>query len=211
LSLSLETRRAEREKWIRTVEELADRRRGLLATAAYEIETVDLASTIEAKHAHDERLRALIGDAWPRPLVRLDGGNFVVETNRGHLRRLRWKSFNPARSTGMAGELADAFNAGAGTELVRDDITGVLAELLLLERPSDPAVRGVFERHMPEGTSAETMQAGIDAMLARILEFDPDLRAERWTFDIPLREAVRTAAAWAAQENTGHAPVAQAP
>jgi hypothetical protein len=168
---------------------------------AYGIESIDLPSTAAAKSAHDERLRALLGDRTPRPLARVEGGGFVVETNGGHLRRLRWSSFHFPRYNGLSAELADAFNSGAGTDLDRDNIGVIIAELSLLEHPNDYNAFDVVAANMPAGMPTASIHAGIDAMLAKILEIDPDHQAERWTFDVPLREAVRTAAAWAVQES----------
>jgi hypothetical protein len=87
-----------------------------------------------------------------------------------------------------------------------DKIGLIISELQLIEHLGDEAARAVFARHAPEITTPEAIHAGIDTVLARIVELDPNLRAERRVLDVPLREAVRAAAAWSVSETGATAP-----
>jgi carboxyl-terminal processing protease len=206
VDMDIEVRRARWEKWKSEGESLANRWNELVRTGRHAIEPVDIAPTREARAAHDERLRDRLEGRIPDPIARLEGGGIVVETAHGHLRRLRWTSFPFHRYTALAAELAAAFNAGAGTEMGSDKIGLIISELQLIEHLGDEAARAVFARHAPEITTPEAIHAGIDTVLARIVELDPNLRAERRVLDVPLREAVRAAAAWSVSETGATAP-----
>jgi carboxyl-terminal processing protease len=210
-SLNIATRRAEWESWSRAAVELADRRRGLVDASRHAAEPVDIAETAEAIRRHDDRLRVLLAGAEPAPIARIAGGGLIVGTDAGRLRRLRWTTFPYHRYTGFAGDLADAFNAGAGTHLERDEFALILSELRLEEHPNDTVVRETFARHLPEGTPQESIQSGVEAMVQRAVELDPNQRADRAVFDIPLREAARIAAEWARFEAGEGAPAVEAP
>jgi hypothetical protein len=74
----------------------------------------------------------------------------------------------------------------------------VLESIALLDQKNDAAVTACFAEHLKfANTDRAALVKGIDAVILRIVELDGDLCAPRPRLDIPLREALRTAAVWA--------------
>ena len=196
-SLRLDARRSEWDK--NRAEQLARLRvrRQLAAQAAFATDPLEIALLQPELAAHQAKLRAATGEDGKTLLHHLQHGMFTVETDRGHLRRLRLEAIDFREFSGNAAELAAAFSAGAGVAATPEEIRLVLQDLALLEHKTDDAVLDCFAKRIAGGKLEKTaVTLGAEALFDRVAMIDEEMLRERPGLDVPLRECLRLAADW---------------
>ncbi len=176
------TERARREELRRT-------RRALAVNDAFPSETVDLPAIANAAAASDAALRAQAATSF---------ASVVVETETRRARKLRASQIDFTRFSGDSAALATAFARGAGRAPDPALVSEALRDFTLQTERSPLAWRACFRtRLVTSEWSEEQLDRGLAALLAALPDIDPELKRERTALDIPLREALRLAAAWA--------------
>ena len=161
-------------------------RRANFLTEPYEIKAVQL-----ARETHEAKLRAASTGS------RLRQGSFLVETDRGHLRKLRLDAVDFFNYSGDTQELATAFTSGSGSATSPAAVDVFVRNISLLEHKTDAAILAAA-RSLPNGTvDAGAVLRGTEALLVRLTELDEEMLRERPALDVPLRESLRLAAEWA--------------
>lgn len=180
-------------------EELRRTRRALAASAAPSLEAVELAMIAAGRAASDAALRA-------HPAT----SSFavaMVETDKRRARKLRASQVDFSRFSGDTAALAEAFARGAGRAVDPGAIGGALREFILQTERSPLTWRRCFSGRLTEPDwSAEQIDRGLAALLAALPEIDPELKREHVALDIPLREALRLAAAWSEDASSASSP-----
>jgi len=185
------------QRWVdqRTAQERARRtRRALAQNVAFPTEPFEIKAVQSARETHEARLRAV--DGGP-PLRQLRDGAFLVETDRGHLRKLRLDAIDFQNYSGDTEGLATAFSGASGHPVNVEAIGRLLQELSLLEHRNDAAVLAAAGKLTGEKPVEDASRRGTEALLSRLTEIDHELILERPALDVPLRESLRLAAAWA--------------
>ncbi|MBL9215488.1 MAG: hypothetical protein JNG83_08440 [Opitutaceae bacterium] len=191
-SLQLDVRQQELREQRAVYRQLRRTRLELSAAAVYADEPVELVAVRAAREAREQRLR---GSA--RPLLhRLHRGAFIVESDRGHLRPLPLTSLRFRDHDADAPTLAAAFTEAGGPPLAEEAAAKLLVRCSLLERVTEAGL--LAEARSAAGAAPEEqLRRGLEGLLRRMTELNPELRRERRALDIPLREGLRLAAAWA--------------
>jgi len=187
--------------WEKTLDELKDARqarRELSEKAAFATQPLEVPGVKAALEAHQGKLRALQPVGGRPPLHRLYQGTFLLETDQGRLRDLRIQDIDILSLLGDSDTLAEAFSKGSGQPVTPAQLRAMLEQLALLEKKTGEAMRPVTAQFVPHDPDSSAARRGIEAMLLRITELEPQLREERPGLDIPLRESLRLAARWAA-------------
>lgn len=196
-SLKLEDRSA---RWIehRTALERARRdRRAITQKESYPVRAYEIDAVQSARETHEAKLRS--GNADGQPVIgRLRQGSFVIETERGHLRKLRMDEIDFQNYSGDAVVLAAAFSAATGTTASAAAITTFLEELSLLEHKTDIPVLAAARKISAATLTEESTRHGTEALLTRLTELDGEMKRERPGLDVPLRESLRLVSEWAA-------------
>jgi carboxyl-terminal processing protease len=198
-SLQLAKRRKDRADETALREALRRERRSLLDAAAFPNEPVEIAAVRSVLAASESRMRQPLPDGTPRS-GHLHGGTYCGELPGGRPSEIRLDAIDFRRFSGDVGPLAKAFSAGCGRPTDDATIAGILVELSLIEKRTDDAVFARFARNLggpPVDRAA--LGRGIDAFLRGLTGIDSDLLRERPALDVPLRESLRLAAAWAAR------------
>lgn len=173
-------------------------RRKLSATDRWPTQAFDLAMLAPDQAAHEAKLRALKTADGTSPAHHLVGDAFFIENEAGRLEDVSLEQFDFRRYYGDAETLAAAFGAGAGRSVAPGDVRAALIELQLLEVRTGDAALAVLNQRVANGAlAAEQLRAGTERLLDRAVELDGGFRAERPRLDVPLRECLRLALAWA--------------
>jgi len=180
------------------LESYRNERRVLAGTSAFPVRSVEIAAVQTAIDAHRAHLGALTGGNGSSSLNHLDRGAFITRTTENLLRQIWLDQINFNRSSGDADVLANVFAQASGVPATAAEFGVVLESIALLDQKNDAAVTACFAEHLKfANTDRAALVKGIDAVILRIVELDGDLCAPRPRLDIPLREALRTAAVWA--------------
>ncbi len=198
-SLTLATREAELAD---RLGELAARRREWLAWSrdeAWSIETVEVDVVDSARAAHAAAVRTRLASASPVDLLR--SRHALCLADDGAAREIPLGHIDFASFVADAPLLAPAFAAGSGREVDVSRLALVLRGIAGLERRDYGEILRVLGEHLPdhEGWSEHEREAGFAGMLAALPGLDVRLQARPRPVDVPLREAVRLAAAWASR------------
>ncbi len=198
---SLQLAKRRKDKAAETVlrETLRRERRLLLDAAAFPGEPVETEAVRSVLAASENRMRQPLPDGTPRS-GHLHGGVYCGELPGGRPCEIHLDAIDFRRFSGDAGALARAFSAGYGRPTDDATIAGILVELGLIEKRTDDAVFACFARNLggPPADRAALVK-GVDAFLRGLTEIDGELLRERPALDVPLRESLRLAAAWAAR------------
>lgn len=121
----------------------------------------------------------------------------MVETDGGNLRKLRLDMIDFQTFSGDTEALALAFSNGAGHPASAADMAIFLREISLLEHKTDMTVLATARRISSGTLDEDAVRRGTESLLHRLTELNGDMLRERPGLDIPLRESLRIAAAWA--------------
>lgn len=192
-SLNLATRQGQWAEALASFQSQQRTRRTLTAGAAFETQPLEIASAQAANDAHEAKLR-LPGQPG---LYRLRRSGFLVTTDRGHWREIHLAEIPAPAFLGDVDALAAAFAEGSGQPLTSAQAGRILQALDLLEHKTEAAllaaVHGITGNTLPEAA----VRGGTEALLRRVTELDSEICRERAGLDIPLRQSLRLAAAWA--------------
>ena len=170
-------------------------RRDFAATSGYVTEPVELAAVRAASADHEEMLRASLGlKAHPPRLLR---GTLLFEPVPGQLRDLQLQDINFLPFLGDAADLAQAFARASGLEVTAAQMTTLLQQLTQLERKTDKALLATTAKAINAAAGSSAVRSGLEAMLLRLTQLEPELAQDLPSFDIPQRECLRLAASWA--------------
>lgn len=204
-SLRFEARAGKWAEHRTTLEAARSKRRTITSENAYPTESFEIESVRKAQDIHDAKLRSSTIDGQPA-LHRLNQGSFVVETSNGHLRKLRLDSVDFQNYSGDTAALASAFSQASHVAVSPADVGVFLQEISLLEHKTDPAILTAAAKLSGRGADDDNTRRGTEALLARLAELDGELLRERRGLDVPLRESLRLAAAWAAENDSPEKP-----
>jgi carboxyl-terminal processing protease len=192
--LRLSDRRSAWEAQLARYQSLQATRRSMIDSGAYPTEPLDLGAAKAAYEAHEVKLRAS-----PQPrLNHLHRGAYCIATDRGHLREIRLEALPLTAYYGDGAELAAAFTAAAGLPLDAAQARRLLEQISTLETKTDNSLLEAVGRVIGGTAESDQIRRGLEGLLGRLVALDRELHRERPGFDIPLREAQRLAAAWAA-------------
>lgn len=180
-------------------ESLRRTRRALAGSLALKSEACDLAAIATAAQASSEALRAFDPAALEAAVI--------IETDARQRRKLRASQVDFTRFTGDSEALATAFSRGAGQTLSPTVLAEALRDFTLCEERTPAAWRECFRMHLSAAEwTDDRLARGLSALLAAVPEIEPEMKRERTALDIPLRQALRIASAWA--ETLSTAPAA---
>lgn len=195
-SLVLNERRRQWDEHRSALETARQTRRELTAQLAYTTLPFEINAVRSAREIHEARLGLTVTGENPA-LHRLRQGAFLIETGNGRFRKLRLDAINFDEFSGDAETLAEAFATGANATVSADAAGQFLSDLSLLEHKTDPAVRLAARQRFDTALSDDALRNGVDALLQRLTELNPDGLSDRPGLDVSLRESLRLAAEWA--------------
>jgi carboxyl-terminal processing protease len=200
-SLVLETRGKQWTERLAVLHAWDIRRRELIATSAYHTEPFEIDTVRATLSAQDNRLRsASINGGSLRH--RLHQGSFVVETESGRLRKVRLETISFQRHLFDSNALATALTDTAGRPFAPTTIEEFLRQADLLEHPTEQSLLKIATTLAAPGSPRELLEQ----LLAHLAQLDDGMQRERAALDVPLREGLRLAAAWAGRLNSNPIP-----
>ena len=191
---------ARQEAWGKTLFELNTSRqirRDFAAGSSFPTVRIDIATVKAASDAHEAMLRGLAPPSPEPPRSVLARGLLAMETAPGKLHDLRIQNIDFRSFLGEADGLAAAFAQGSGRPTTAVEIRSLLQGLSLLEHKTDGATLAVAAKLTGLEAKTPALGRGVEAMLGRMTELEPQLLQELPSFDIPMRECLRLAASWA--------------
>ncbi|HEY4249288.1 MAG TPA: S41 family peptidase [Lacunisphaera sp.] len=204
-SLNFEKRSKAWREQIAALEIARANRRAITLTNSYPTEPYEIEAATKAREIHEAKLRLASLDG--RPLLhRLAQGSFVVETQSGHLRKLRLDAVNFSNYSGDTAALASAFSAGSHLAVTPSAVGDFLREIALLEHKNDAAILAAAAKMSGGAASADATRNGTESLLAALAALDGEVLRERRGLDVPLRESLRLTAAWAAWKEASTKP-----
>ncbi len=170
----------------------------LITQTAYPTTPCEIGAVQETLAAQDARLRKPGSDGQTLR-HRLHQGSLVVETEGGRLRQVRLESLDFRKYILEAEVLATRFSRTAGHPATAAVIGDFLRRADLLEHPTEQALVQAAGPLAGADATPEHTHRMLELLLGEIVELDGSLRRERAALDVPLRESLRLAAAWADQ------------
>ena len=195
-SLNFDVRSKARADHRNALEAARSKRRSITLEDSYPTEPFEIESVEKAQKIHEAKLRSTVVDGQPL-LHRLHQGSFVVETREGHLRKLRLDAVDFGNYSGDTIALAAAFSAGSQTAVTPAATGRFLNEISLLEHKTDSGILSAAAKLSGKSATDESTRRGTESLLAKLTELDGGMLRERPGLDVPLRESLRLAAAWA--------------
>lgn len=210
ISLRLSRRVEQRDTIDRDYESLRRELLTFVASSAYRFEEIELPAVQQARAEHAKFVHARAtkdGGANPGQLW---GATYFYETSPGHLRDIRLSEFSFRRQALNADTLAPVIAAASGLTTEPTAVASALRSIATVEDLTADIVVGRMTEalHADKADDAPHVRAGVDAMLGRMVESSPSLRYRGPAIDVGLREALRVAADWSAEDRSSPAATA---
>jgi len=188
--LSLIRRQAQHDAERARREALRRARRTLAASVSFPSEAINLAAITANAKASSAALRAIDRSTLPAAVI--------VETESRQLRKLRASQVDFNRFSGDTAALATAFSRATGQPIPHTVIAEALRDYSLRTERTPAAWLDCFSTRLDRADwSDEEIRRGLAALLHALPEIEPEISRERIALDIPLRQALRIAGAWA--------------
>lgn len=197
-SLTLEKRRAEYAAALSRVHAFSVARRQLAAQQAYPTQPLDIAAVTANHAAHDARLTALLGGGRPLTAPRLHHGSLIIPAADGSLYSHTVRALIGTPNPADAETLTPALAAALGQPVTAAQTLRAWQEIMLLEHKTDRAVLTAVNDALGGQVPEPRLRPAAEALLAGLAALDPEKGRSRPVMDIPLREALRAGAEWAA-------------
>lgn len=205
-SLLLEKRRTEYAEALGKVHTLSIARRQLAAQQAYPTRPLDIAAVAANHAAHEARLTALLGGGQPLSAPRLHHGNIIIPAAGGHLRSHPVGAVAGTPDATDAAAVAPALTTALGQQVTAAQTLQAWQEIMLLEHKTDRAVLSAVNHALGGQVPEPRLRPVAEALLAGLAALDPEKSHPRSIMDIPLREALRAGAEWAASNAASTKP-----
>jgi carboxyl-terminal processing protease len=196
-SLDLEKRRAQWNEQAIAAHAWRQNQRTIIVQAAYPTVPFEIKEVQDSQAAQNDRL-ALAGSDGRSCLNRLHQGAFVIKTETGRLRKLRLEAIEYPKYLLDAGVIAARLADATGRPAEPETVAAFLRAAGLLEHPTEAALLEAMARQAGASPADVATRQALESLLAEIVTLDDGIRRERAPLDVPLRESLRLAAAWAA-------------
>ncbi|MFA5258064.1 MAG: carboxy terminal-processing peptidase [Opitutales bacterium] len=196
ISINEQKRLAEREDDKAFRNHMEDWLDKMKAYDSYKRTSVLLALTEQKNAAHQEQLRDT-----PLPNGRVRANSYYQKVYyhqdaKGEIHPVSVESFNYESAMRRSAEVAAEMSKALGITITEGSARDLLRAFRNSDSGTDFNVERIFRQFMPDLSDAQ-MDALLPAFYGELVALDPDVLNDDARFDIPMREAARTAADWA--------------